>query len=87
MNNKLSALSQLHKKYILEQENIMHSINVLLNILDTEPKIYSKLDDEISKLSILHAKMTEIESFILQFRASELKNKTEIKTKNEERDK
>lgn len=70
MSAKLEILSQVVLSLKVDQSNIMHNINTLLNNSRTELDLVERVKSELGALSLVHAKMQECESFMLQIAQS-----------------
>jgi hypothetical protein len=70
---KLEILSEVMLSLRVDQSNVMHNINVLLHNSDNQINVVDLIKEELGELSLIHSKMQECESFILQVAQSNIK--------------
>ncbi len=87
MSKQLEILSQVMLSLKSKQTKVMHNINVLLsnNSTSSELNLFDKIEFELGELSVVHAKMQECESFMLQFAQHALKNNVDNKKDDDSR--
>jgi hypothetical protein len=72
MKRKLEILKSLATRYQTDRDEIMLSLNLMLNQSEYPGNILDKLDSKISKLAKIEEKLQMVNHFLVQIQASNL---------------